>query len=95
VARAVPLTADRGEPPIELATAIGPRLNRYSPDAVVLRDPAVGELKVTGRFKLDRTAEALAMISALLEIDAARTGDHVYLTPRRPPRGARRVGRID
>jgi transmembrane sensor len=60
------------------------RLNRYSPDAVVLRDPAVGELKVTGRFKLDRTAEALAMISALLEIDAARTGGHVYLTPRRP-----------
>jgi transmembrane sensor len=50
---------------------------------VVLGDPAVGDLKVTGRFKLDRTAEALAMISALLEVDAARTGGRVYLTPRR------------
>jgi transmembrane sensor len=61
------------------------RLNRYSADAVVLRDPAVGELKVTGRFKLDKTAEALAMISALLGVDASRSGGHVYLTPRRPP----------
>jgi transmembrane sensor len=65
------------------------RLNRYSADAVVLRDPAVGELKVTGRFKLDKTAEALAMISALLEVDASRSGGRVYLTPRRPPMTAR------
>jgi transmembrane sensor len=59
------------------------RLNRYSPEAVMLRDPALGDLKVTGRFKLDRPAEALTMISALLEMEADRSGDHIYLTPRR------------
>jgi transmembrane sensor len=67
------------------------RLNRYSADAVMLRDPALGELKVTGRFKLDRTADSLAMISALLEIDAAQDGRRIYLAPRHPP-AARQAG---
>jgi transmembrane sensor len=59
------------------------RLNRYTTDeALRLRDPAMGERKVTGRFKLNKTTDSLAMISALLEVDAAKKGRHVYLSPR-------------
>jgi transmembrane sensor len=58
------------------------RLNRYTTDEVRLRDPAMGERKVTGRFKLNKTTDSLAMISALLEVDAAKKGRHVYLSPR-------------
>jgi transmembrane sensor len=70
------------------------RLNRYSRDQVVLRQDAIGDLKVTGRFKLSRTADALAMISALLEVDAAKDGRNIYLSPRRsePPQPTRAVG---
>lgn len=60
------------------------RLNRYTTDEVRLRDPAMGERKVTGRFTLNRTADSLAMIAALLEVDAAKKGRHVYLSPRQP-----------
>lgn len=60
------------------------RLNRYTADQVVLNDGAIGELKVTGRFRLDRTHDALAMISALLAVDAAKQGRNIYLSPRRP-----------
>ena len=69
------------------------RLNRYTADQVVLNDGAIGDLKVTGRFRLDRTHDALAMISALLAVDAAKQGRHFYLSPRRPspePAPARR-----
>ena len=59
------------------------RLNRYSPDQIVVRDAALGELKVTGRFRLSRPSDAVAMISALLGVDASRGGQHIYLAPRR------------
>jgi transmembrane sensor len=60
------------------------RLNRYTLDQVMLNDAAVGELKVTGRFRLDRTHDALAMISTLPAVDAAKKGRHIYLSPRQP-----------
>ncbi len=61
------------------------RLNRYSPQALTLRDPRMGELRVTGRFKLDRPAEALAMISTLLDLKVEKAGSRVYLAaPSRP-----------
>ncbi|PVM83423.1 FecR family protein [Caulobacter endophyticus] len=60
------------------------RLNRYTPQNVALHDPTLGELKVTGRFKLDRPAESLTMIAALLDMQARPEGQRVYLTPRKP-----------
>jgi transmembrane sensor len=58
------------------------RLNRYTPQSVALHDPALGDLKVTGRFKLDRPAESLSMIAALLDMRADADGRKVYLSPR-------------
>ena len=60
------------------------RLNRYTAQSVSLHDPALGELKVTGRFKLDRPAESLTMLAALLDMRADPDGRRVYLTPKRP-----------
>ncbi len=73
------------------------RLNRYTVDQVALSNAAMGELKVTGRFRLDRTNDALAMISTLLGVDAAKQGPHIYLSPRHPtpePMATRRPERI-
>ncbi len=61
------------------------RLNRYTAQSVALHDPSLGELKVTGRFKLDRPTESLTMIAALLDMQAHPEGRRVYLTPRRSP----------
>jgi transmembrane sensor len=61
------------------------RLNRYTAQSVALHDPSLGELKVTGRFKLDRPTESLTMIAALLDMQAHPEGRRVYLTPRRTP----------
>lgn len=58
------------------------RLNRYTTQSVALHDPVLGELKVTGRFKLDRPTESLTMISALLDMQARTEGARVYLTPK-------------
>jgi transmembrane sensor len=62
------------------------RLNRYSDDKIVVRDEATASLKVTGRFRLNRTADALAMISTLLDVEATRNGRSFDVTPRRPSR---------
>ncbi|WP_454717269.1 FecR family protein [Caulobacter segnis] len=61
------------------------RLNRYTTQSVALHDPSLGELKVSGRFKLDRPTESLTMIAALLDMKAHPEGRRVYLTPRRAP----------
>ena len=60
------------------------RLNRYSADRIVVRGPATGDLKVTGRFRLSRPNDALAMISALLGVDASRSGRHIEVVPHAP-----------
>jgi transmembrane sensor len=60
------------------------RLNRYTAQSVSLHDPSLGDLKVTGRFKLDRPAESLTMLAALLDMRADPAGHRVYLTPKRP-----------
>lgn len=62
------------------------RLNRYAAQSVALHDPSLGELKVSGRFKLDRPAESLAMIAALLDMKADPDGRKVYLSPRQQAR---------
>lgn len=58
------------------------RLNRYTTRQVALHDPALGELKITGRFKLDRPTESLTMISALLDMQTRPEGARIYLAPR-------------
>lgn len=66
------------------------RLNRYTLQSVALHDAALGELKVSGRFKLDRPTECLAMIAALLDMRTDPDGRKVYLSPRQTsPEGAR------
>lgn len=60
------------------------RLNRYTDDKIVAEGDAVANLRVTGRFQLSRTRDALSMISALLDVDAVQNGAHVYLSPRHP-----------
>lgn len=60
------------------------RLNRYMPQDVALHDPALGELKVTGRFQLNRPMESLTMVAALLEMQPRRDGKRIYLTPSAP-----------
>ncbi len=67
------------------------RLNRYSAEQIVVRDPAIGALKVTGRFRLSRPDDALAMISALLDVETVRSGQGVSLAPRRATAGADRA----
>jgi transmembrane sensor len=62
------------------------RLNRYTAQSVALHDTALGELKVSGRFKLDRPAESLAMIAALLDMRTDPDGRKVYLSPRQQAR---------
>jgi len=62
------------------------RLNRYTAQSVALHDAALGELKVSGRFKLDRPAESLAMIAALLDMRADPDGRKIYLSPRQAAR---------
>ena len=59
------------------------RLNRYTDDQIVVADPAIGALKVTGRFRLSRTNDALAMSSALLPVDAERRGRRIDVVVRR------------
>ncbi|WP_165187154.1 FecR family protein [Caulobacter soli] len=61
------------------------RLNRYSPQALTLRDPRMGDLQVTGRFKLNKPAEALAMITSLLDLKVEKAGPRTYLAPPAPP----------
>ncbi len=67
------------------------RLNRYSPQALTLRDPRMGDLRVTGRFKLDRPAEALAMITTLLDLKVEKVGPRLYLGTSSPTRAERAV----
>lgn len=67
------------------------RLGRYSPRPLSLRDPRMGELKVTGRFKLDRPAEALTMISSLLDLEIENTGPRIYLSPSPAPARSNRT----
>ncbi len=62
------------------------RLNRYTSKSVALHDPALGELKVTGRFKLDKPVESLSMIATLLDMRTDPDGRKVYLSPRQASR---------
>jgi transmembrane sensor len=57
------------------------RLNRYSRARIVVANAMTGELKVTGRFRLSRTDDAVAMVSALLRLDSAGSGQRLFVTP--------------
>lgn len=67
------------------------RLNRYTAQSVSLHDPSLGDLQVTGRFKLDRPAESLTMLAALLDMRTDADGRRVYLTPKRPAKAEPRT----
>ena len=50
-------------------------------DVGVAGDHGVG---VTGRFQLNRTSDALSMISTLLDVDAVQTGSEISLSRKAP-----------
>ncbi|WP_269716772.1 FecR family protein [Caulobacter sp. NIBR2454] len=52
------------------------RLNRYAVQPLVLSDPKMGDLPVTGRFRLDQPEASRSMIQALLAGSAADEGGH-------------------
>lgn len=60
------------------------RLNRYSPKTIVVKGEGISDIGVTGRFQIDRTGEALSMISALLGVDAVQNGAEISIAPKSP-----------
>jgi transmembrane sensor len=67
--------------PLKFAIA---RLNRYSPQKIVLADKTLADSKLTGRFDLRRTDATLTMISSLLKLKAVHEGDGLRLEPTTP-----------
>ncbi|MDO6475451.1 FecR domain-containing protein [Alteromonas sp. 1_MG-2023] len=49
------------------------RLNRYAKKPILPVDSAVGNRRVAGRFKLEETAQTLAMLGSLYNLDIADT----------------------
>jgi transmembrane sensor len=60
------------------------RLNRYTDEKIVLKDKALSNVGLTGRFHLNRPDDTVAMISALLDIEAVRSDRRIYLSAKRP-----------
>lgn len=56
------------------------RLNRTSAGPVVLSDPALGELLVTGRFQTDRPADVLDAIAAIHDLRWREEGGRYVLS---------------
>ncbi|MCC8536014.1 FecR family protein [Xanthomonas axonopodis pv. poinsettiicola] len=61
------------------------RLNRRSSQAILITDPAVGALQVSGRFRLDRPQQTLGHLAQLYELQIRRHGDAVTLTRAEAP----------
>ena len=49
------------------------RLNRYAEKPILPVDSSVGNRRVAGRFKLEETAQTLAMLGSLYNLDIADT----------------------
>ena len=58
------------------------RLNRYAPKKIVVKGDAISSIGVTGRFQLDRTGDALSMISTLLGVDTVQNGSEISISTR-------------
>jgi len=58
------------------------RLNRYSPQTIVVKGEGISSIGVTGRFQLNRPGDALSMISTLLGVDAVQNGAEISLSAR-------------
>jgi transmembrane sensor len=56
------------------------RLNRYSAKTIVVKGEGMSGIGVTGRFQLNRTNDALSMISALLGVDTVQNGSEISLS---------------
>ncbi|GEA07466.1 transcriptional regulator [Alteromonas sp. KUL42] len=57
----------------ESLTYLLERLNRYSDKPILLIDSTIGKHRVAGRFKLEDTAQTLAILSSLYQLDVADT----------------------
>lgn len=55
------------------------RLARYSETPIRLGDPALASRTFSGRFRLDRPEQSLALIGALFGLEASRRADGIYL----------------
>ncbi|WP_369977235.1 FecR family protein [Xanthomonas bundabergensis] len=55
------------------------RLNRRSPQAIAIADPAVGALQVSGRFRLDQPEQTLAHLARLYPLRIQRTATGITL----------------
>ncbi|MDV0439632.1 FecR family protein [Xanthomonas sacchari] len=53
------------------------RLNRRSPQPIVLADPALGALQVSGRFRLDRPEQTLMHLAQLYPLQLQRRADGI------------------
>lgn len=62
--------------PLGEAAAI---VNRYSDDQVVIRDPAVAALRVSGQFRAGDVSRFAETAAELHRLDAVRTGDRIEL----------------
>lgn len=61
-----------------LADAVA-ELNRYGPTQIVVADPAVGNLRVSGVFATNDAAEFASAIAQLNGLHVRRTGDRIVL----------------
>ncbi|MDR3528134.1 MAG: FecR domain-containing protein [Rhizomicrobium sp.] len=58
------------------------RLNRYTNDKIEISDRSLGDVELSGRFRLDNTAQTLKQISSLLDVETDKR-DHEVLLRRR------------
>lgn len=58
------------------------RLNRYTDDKIVLSDAKLGDIALTGRFRLDNTDGTLKQIASLLDVEVTKREHRVLLTPK-------------
>ncbi len=73
------LEADRMPLPYVIA-----RLNRYTDDKIALADEKLAGADLSGRFRLDNTADTLKQIAALLDINVTQHDHRILLTPKQP-----------
>jgi len=58
------------------------RLNRYTDDKIVLSDAKLGDVDLTGRFRLDNTDGTLRQIAASLDVDVVKREHRMELAPK-------------
>jgi transmembrane sensor len=61
-------------------------MNRHGGRKIVIADPRVGALKISGRFKLGEPERFLRTVSMLLPVRAVRVGETLEIRPSEPAR---------